>query len=983
MKRQRIIATVILAGAMLVASCGVLKKGPIIIISKDASALEELAAKEVRRYLYLRTGKLVPVEPLSNAANVRHDAIVILEKEHFLAADFRDSRLEPEIEALKAEEYILKTLPHRRKTVLIVVGGDPAGTLYGAYRLAEKLGVRFYLHGDVIPDTQIPLEIPALDETGRPLFRLRGIHPFHDFPEGPDWWNAEEYKAILGQLPKLRMNFFGLHTYPEGHPNAEPTVWIGLPQDSRPDGRVSFSYPSSYQNTLRGNWGYEATKTGDFHFGASELFERDGFGPEVMGDFIPGPQTPEESNAVFDRTGAMLREAFAFGRSLGIKTCVGTEMPLTIPEPVKNRLQGKGLDPKNPNVVKEVYKGLFSRIRQAYPLDYYWLWTDENWTWSDADEKTIQGVVDDTRIALAAAADAQVPFALATCGWVLGPPSDRVLFARILPNEVAVSCINREVGKAPVDPMFGRIVGRSKWAIPWLEDDPALTSPQLWAGRMRKDAVDARAYGCDGLLGIHWRTRALSPNIGALAAAAWEQGHWSHSLSLFQDEGPVNGIYVSFPGKAVAGTKEQDVYRNIRDRVFGYRLNVPSGTYDVVLKFREGEIKEKGRRVFDISLEGKKVAEKVDIFGRVGADRALDLRFLKIPVKDGRLEIDFADRIHYPAIAGIVIEGEGFAKKINCGGGDFDDYEADWPETPRFAPVLDFYEDWATHEFGPEVAAEAAAVLARIDGHLPQLNIWTGPGGIRPDPQPWEEARKDFEFVDELAALEPRVSGKGNTSRFAYWLASFSYMREMAHLECLWAEYDTALEALKRIPDEKARSEAAAETLLPIRERMVAGLRGLYGFLLATVSNTGELGTVANWEQHLLPALMHRPGEELQKLLGRDIPSTAQLPKTYDGPPRLIVPTVRTALVPGEAMQLKVLLLAKKNPAEAMLYWREMGKGEYTTAALENVARGVYRVFCPETSKDIEYYVRVRVDNEDVFFPPTAPLLGQTVVRTR
>ena len=33
-----------------------------------------------------------------------------------------------------------------------MVGGDPIGTLYGAYRLAERLGVRFYLHGDVVPD---------------------------------------------------------------------------------------------------------------------------------------------------------------------------------------------------------------------------------------------------------------------------------------------------------------------------------------------------------------------------------------------------------------------------------------------------------------------------------------------------------------------------------------------------------------------------------------------------------------------------------------------------------------------------------------------------------------------------------------------------------------------------------------------------------------------------------------------------------------
>ena len=87
-----------------------------------------------------------------------------------------------------------------------------------AYRLAEVLGVRFYLHGDVVPDEPMEWELPTLDERGAPLFALRGIQPFHDFPEGPDWWNRDDYLAVIGQLPKLRMNFFGLHTYPEGAP---------------------------------------------------------------------------------------------------------------------------------------------------------------------------------------------------------------------------------------------------------------------------------------------------------------------------------------------------------------------------------------------------------------------------------------------------------------------------------------------------------------------------------------------------------------------------------------------------------------------------------------------------------------------------------------------------------------------------------------------------------------------------------------------
>jgi len=103
------------------------------------------------------------------------------------------------------------------------------------------------------------------------------------------------------------------------------------------------------------------------------------------------------------------------------------------------------------------------------------------------------------------------------------------MFDKVLPKNVAVSCINRQVGYTPVDAGFADVQGRSKWAIPWLEDDPALSAPQLWAGRMRRDAYDALRYGCDGLMGIHWRTRALGPNIGALAQAAWDQGAWAQA----------------------------------------------------------------------------------------------------------------------------------------------------------------------------------------------------------------------------------------------------------------------------------------------------------------------------------------------------------------------------------------------------------------------------------------------------------------------
>ena len=75
-----------------------------------------------------------------------------------------------------------------------------------------------------------------------------------------------------------------------------------------------------------------------------------------------------------------------------------------------------------------------------------------------------------------------------------------------------------------------------------------------------------------------------------------------------------------------------------------------------------------GTRVFDVLVQGKKVIDGLDIFARVGRFRALDFTFRNVEVTNGRLAIDFADRIHYPVIAGIDIEGKDFQRKINCGG---------------------------------------------------------------------------------------------------------------------------------------------------------------------------------------------------------------------------------------------------------------------------------------------------------------------------
>jgi hypothetical protein len=983
---------IVLSAITLAAFQGCARKGPgpDIVIAKDASWHERAAAAEIRRYFYLRTGYLPALREAESFSRIPPGAVAVLEKGGTFARGLDDTEAAAKIASLGPEDYWLKTVPRRSKRTVLVAGGSGPAVLYGAYQLAEKLGVRFFLEGDVVPDGTMEKVNLDLDETGHPLFAVRGIQPFHDFAEGPDWWTLENYKAILGQLPKMRMNFFGLHTYPENPskekgatPNAEPTVWIGREGDFNADGKVLASYPASYQNTARGNWGYEAKKTGDFHFGASLLFERDDFGNDVMAGFSPDPATAEASNEVFDRAAAVFRNAFTLARLLGVKTCVGAETALTIPDLVKKRLVDSGRDPKDPAVVKDLYKAMFKRIAAAYPVDYYWFWTNEGWTWSDASPEAIASVTTDLAMGIEAWREVAPPFSLATCGWVLGPPSNRTLFDQALPKNVAMSCINREVGKAPVDPGFARISGRSLWAIPWMEDDPALTSPQLWAGRMRRDAADALRYGCDGLLGIHWRTRILSANVLALARAAWDQGWNTLPGRVADDIGPITGQYVAFKDREIAGAGRGHaaVYRDVRDRVFGYRLPVPNGVYSVTLQFVEGEIKQKGGRVFDVLIQGRKAAEKVDIFAAAGLFKAYDLTFEKIEVADGRLAIDFADRIHYPSIAGIVVAGKGFVRKINCGGPAVLDYEADGPETERHLPTLDLYRDWCRAQFGAAAADEVAAVFARIDGRHPVPVTWIGgPGNIQPDPRPWEEVAPAYAFVDELAALGPRVAGKGDRERYEYWLQNFRYMREVARFNCLWAVYNKAVEKANAAAGGPAKKAVLEAEAIPVRAAMATALREIFAALLATVSNTGELGTIANWEQHLLPGAWERPEAELVKMLGGGLPPEVLLAREYAGPPRVIVPAVRTSLEAGEALSLKVLVLAEGRPGSVAFYWREMGRGAFQAVPLDNVARGVYRLTLPAPAVDLEYYLEAKAGGQVVRFPATAPALNQTVI---
>ena len=985
-----------------------------IVKPEKASARESLAAQEIRRYVYLRTGALLDIVD-SNGKLPAGDALIVVgQKDRAVIRDLaaHNGNAATTVTSLQAQQYYLKTLSRGERRILLVAGGDSIGTLYAAYRLAEHIGVRFYPHGDTIPDQRIELSIPQLDDLGKPLFEIRGAQAWHDFAEGPDWWNGDDYKALITQLAKMRMNYIGFHCYPEGPAGPEPTVWVGHPNDVNADGSVKFSSPSSYHNTARlGNWCYLPTETGKFSFGGATIFERDDYGPESMYGMMPWPSTEQENNQVFDNVGQMFREAFEHARSLGVKTSVGTEVPLVIPTSVKQRLMNMGKNPADPCVIEQLYEGIFKRIMQMYPVDFYTLWTPEWWTFLPVDKGWVDSVQSNILLAHKVAHELDAPFTLVPTGWVLGPPppNDRTQFDRELPREMPFGAINRDVGQAPVDAQFVNIKGRPKWAMPWLEHDQCLTSPELRAGRMRGDAYDALQYGCTGLIGTHWRTRVLAMNFSALAQAGWNQDGWGEpGPKPVKEPKPISvvgGWFAYAPGAEIAGTDDDLLYQSGRHRVKKYTFALPDGLYTVKLQLVEAWYTEAGKRVFGVDMQGKEVVAKLDVFAEAGKLNAFDVSFHNIEVSDGRLTIEFKDVVEYCFISAISVEGRSIVRKVNCGGPAYKGYQAD--ATPaysfpsreeRFLPVDDLYYDWALHEFGGNVAESIGRVFDDIDNNLKEPSTWMGasvacgPGGIDVNRRPWSQVRDWYAFVDELENIEPQIIGKGNRDRFGYWLNTMRYTRAMARVGCTLGEMEKVM-ALISSESKDARKKEIAETVaLPLRKQLVQQWGRMATYLLSTVSNSGELGNVSNLEQNSMryAQLLIRHDDELEKAMDRLLPSGTKPWKDYHGPDRIIVPAVESVLTKSEDLRIKVIILAKDQPNnaamfwDAALYWRPLGHGQYGKISLEHIARGVYTVTVPAKesgTEDFEYYIKATPDRRrELYWPAQAPEMNQTVV---
>jgi alpha-glucuronidase len=151
-----------------------------VVYPSNGSDGELLAAKEVRRYIYLRTDQLLTVQGVTSLPG-SGDLILVCDEDDPLLTGLSLG------DSTGTNGFIIKTINSGGRDILVITGNDSTATLHAAYRYAEHLGVGFDLAEDAIPDAKITLDITGLNEKG--MGRMFGVRMIisHSYPRLQSW----------------------------------------------------------------------------------------------------------------------------------------------------------------------------------------------------------------------------------------------------------------------------------------------------------------------------------------------------------------------------------------------------------------------------------------------------------------------------------------------------------------------------------------------------------------------------------------------------------------------------------------------------------------------------------------------------------------------------------------------------------------------------------------------------------------------------
>lgn len=396
----------------------------------------------------------------------------------------------------------------------IISAANEQALLYAVFEFLERQGFVFGIDGATVPidrSNALRLPHPGNPWRGSPRFAVRGLLPWPDFLNCISVYNDEDFAAYFAAMLRMRFNMIGMHVYTQNAPGPLAESYLSFDF-------AGAGHRAALEDTTMTSWGYLPERTSNFKMGAAEFFDKNTFGSDAT-------RLAADNWDIAARTTRMMRSAFDRAKELGIRTGIGFE-PYKNPEEIVRALPPEALSHPGgfieSNTAHDLLERRLADLLERYPMvDYVWLWQDEDANWKSRDQNVplsttpfvqahdfLQRHAPEKRLVLA--------------GWGGVTRHFESLHQR-LPEDIVFSSLNDSLGWDPVNEAFGKLGSRERWPIPWLEDDPSMWLPQFRASRFQMDMKRAENFGCQGMLGIHWRHRIVDPTATYFARAAWDR----------------------------------------------------------------------------------------------------------------------------------------------------------------------------------------------------------------------------------------------------------------------------------------------------------------------------------------------------------------------------------------------------------------------------------------------------------------------------
>ena len=224
-----------------------------VVVGETADPLERHAAQELCDYL----GKLYALDVApSTEPGVATTVFVLRPAGGDTAAAAAAYGVLP---GLGPQSILIRPFQQGDTQCVLLTGGSPVAVMWSVYELVERWGVRYLVHGDVLPANAGTLRLPEAEIRLEPNMRTRCWRLVNDLAEGPVSWSLEENRLFLRQIAKMKFNRVFLAFWPaqpfvhysfHGMDKASPCFNFGehFPIDDDTVGREKFGKMTEFIN---------------------------------------------------------------------------------------------------------------------------------------------------------------------------------------------------------------------------------------------------------------------------------------------------------------------------------------------------------------------------------------------------------------------------------------------------------------------------------------------------------------------------------------------------------------------------------------------------------------------------------------------------------------------------------------------------------------------------------------------------------------